>query len=431
MEMGNESQNKLARAVPVGSEVSLVTEVMDQRNSRIFYLSFLLIFFAAPAVYVGVVQAALCDKLGASATVANLPAAAFLFGSAAPFFLTWLIPLRLERSVVVYANAITATLLAMVCATLILPFGNSVRIAVLIGQGLIQGCTGSSSLVYQFQCLGRGTTSKGRARALKFAYTLGPISAVVGSLAAQYILNRGVSFLNYPYDFAFLYFVGIPCMAGVALLSRGYELIPAIEEPRQRLGRYLIDSVRTFSQERTMVLLWVAYLLWYVSLDSVSNLSLYTKEAVGRDPKELSGFIMALRFGFKSMAGFALALISVRYGVRAPLVAAIALLAAAALWSSAAPGYLYLFAFGLMGAGELGGGYFPNYMVAISSAAQGARNLALLNLATPVASVSPVLYGALTDAFGFSASFALAGAAAVASLWCVLKLPGGRSGQTL
>lgn len=431
MEMGNESQNKLARAVPVGSEVSLVTEVMDQRNSRIFYLSFLLIFFAAPAVYVGVVQAALCDKLGASATVANLPAAAFLFGSAAPFFLTWLIPLRLERSVVVYANAITATLLAMVCAALIFPFGNSVRIAVLIGQGLIQGCTGSSSLVYQFQCLGRGTTSKGRARALKFAYTLGPISAVVGSLAAQYILNRGVSFLNYPYDFAFLYFVGIPCMAGVALLSRGYELIPAIEEPRQRLGRYLIDSVRTFSQERTMVLLWVAYLLWYVSLDSVSNLSLYTKEAVGRDPKELSGFIMALRFGFKSMAGFALALISVRYGVRAPLVAAIALLAAAALWSSAAPGYLYLFAFGLMGAGELGGGYFPNYMVAISSAAQGARNLALLNLATPVASVSPVLYGALTDAFGFSASFALAGAAAVASLWCVLKLPGGRSGQTL
>lgn len=431
METGNESQNELARTVPVGSEVSLVTEVMDQRNSRIFYLSFLLIFFAAPAVYVGVVQAALCDKLGASATVANLPASAFLFGSAAPFFLTWLIPLRLERSVVVYANAITATLLAMVCATLIFPFGNSVRIAVLIGQGLIQGCTGSSSLVYQFQCLGRGTTSKGRARALKFAYTFGPISAVVGSLAAQYILNRGVSFLNYPYDFAFLYFVGIPCMAGVALLSRGYELIPAIEEPRQHLGRYLIDSVRTFSQERTMVLLWVAYLLWYVSLDSVSNLSLYTKEAVGRDPKELSGFIMALRFGFKSMAGFALALISVRYGVRAPLVAAIALLAAAALWSSAAPGYLYLFAFGLMGAGELGGGYFPNYMVAISSAAQGARNLALLNLATPVASVSPVLYGALTDAFGFSASFALAGAAAVASLWCVLKLPGGRSGQTL
>lgn len=431
MDTRNESQKELARTVPVVSEVRLVTEVMDQRNSRIFYLSYLLLFFAAPAVYVGVVQAALCDKLGASATVANLPASAFLFGSAAPFFLTWLIPLRLERSVVVYANAITATLLAMVCAALIFPFGNSVRIAVLIGQGLIQGCTGSISLVYQFQCLGRGTTSKGRARALKFAYTFGPMSAVVGSLVAQFILNRGVLFLSYPYDFAFLYFVGVPCMGGVALLSSRYELIPANEDAQQPFGRYLIDSVRSFSQARTMVLLWVAYLLWYVSLDSVSNLSLYTREAVGRDPKELSGLIMALRFGFKSMAGFALGVISVQFGIRAPLVATIALLAAAALWSWAAPGYFYLFAFGLMGAGELGGGYFPNYMVAVSSAAQGARNLALLNLATPVASLSPVLYGAVTDAFGFSASFGLAGVTALAALWFVLKLPGGRSGQTL
>jgi hypothetical protein len=68
-------------------------------------------------------------------------------------------------------------------------------------------------------------------------------------------------------------------------------------------------------------------------------------------------------------------------------------------------------------------------MVAVSSAAQGARNLALLNLATPVASLSPVLYGAVTDAFGFSASFGLAGVTALAALWFVLKLPAERSGS--
>lgn len=140
---------------------------------------------------------------------------------------------------------------------------------------------------------------------------------------------------------------------------------------------------------------------------------------------------MALRFGFKSVAGFALGVISLRRGIRAPLVTTIALLVAAPLWSWVAPGYLYLFAFGLMGAGELGGGYFPNYMVAVSPAAQGARNLALLNLATPVASASPVLYGVLTDAFGFSASFVLAGVTALAALWFVLKLPDGRSGSQI
>jgi MFS family permease len=428
---GSEPEKEPACTLPVESDESLVREGMDRRNSRIFYLSYLLIYLAAPVIYVGVVQAALCNKLGASATVANLPASAYLFGSAAPFFLSWLIPLRLERSVVVYANAITATLLAMVCATLILPFGNSVRIAVLVGQGLIHGCTASISLVYQFQCLGRGTTSNGRAKALKFAYTFGPISAVVGSLAAQFTLNQGVFFLAYPYDFAFLYFVGVPCMAGVALLSSRYELIPAKEEVRQPFGRYMVDSIRAFSQVRPLVLLWLAYLLWYVSLDSVSNLSLFTKEAVGRDPKELSGLIMALRFGLKSVAGFALGVISLRWGIRAPLVTTIALLVAAPLWSWAAPGYLYLFAFGLMGAGELGGGYFPNYMVAVSPATQGARNLALLNLATPVAGVSPVLYGALTDALGFSASFVLAGLTALAALWFVLKLPAGRSGSLI
>jgi MFS family permease len=423
---GNGSEKEFAGTVPAEFELSRVSPVMDGRNSFIFYQSYLLIFFAAPVVYVGVVQAALCDKLGASATVANLPASAYLLGSMAPFFLTWLVPLRLERSVVVYSNAITASLLAMVCATLVFPVGNSVRIAVLVGQGLIHGCTASISLVYQFQCLGRGTTSEGRAKALKFAYTFGPIAAVAGSLFAQFILNRGFLFLAYPYDFAFLYFIGIPCMVGVALLSSRYELIPVRkEEVRLPFVRYMFESIRSYCQVQTLVLLWLAFFLWYCSLNAMPNLSLYTKEAVHRDPKELSGLIMAFRFGFKSMAGFALGVISLRWGIRAPLVTTVLLLAAAPLWAWVAPGYLYLFAFGLMGAGELGGGYFPNYVVAISPASQGARNLALLNLATPVASLSPVLYGALTDTFGFSASFALTSVTALVSIWFVLKLPDG------
>jgi len=398
---------------------------MDRRNIFVFYQSYLLIYFAAPVVYVGVVQAALCDKLGASATVANLPAAAYLLGSIAPLLLSWLVPPRLERTVVVYANTITAALLAMVCVTLVLPSHNSVRIAVLVGQGLIHGCTASISLVYQFQCLGRGTTPEGRAKALKLAYTFGPIAAVAGSLLAQFILNRGFSFLAYPYDFAFLYFIGIPCMLGVALLSSRYQLVAVEEKVRLPFFRYMFDSIRSYTQVRTLVLVWLAFFLWYCSLNAMPNLSLYTKKAVGRDPKELSGLIMVFRFGFKSIAGFGLGLISLRWGIRAPLLVTVLLLAAAPLCAWAAPGYLFLFAFGLMGAGELGGGYFPNYMVGISPASQSARNLSLLNLATPLASLSPVLYGALTDIFGFSASFVLTSVAALLSIWLVLKLPDG------
>src|SRR5205823_14122775 len=91
------------------------------------------------------------------------------------------------------------------------------------------------------------------------------------------------------------------------------------------------------------------------------------------------------------------------------------------VWAWVFPGYLYFLAFGLMGAGELGGGYFPNYVVAISPASKSARNLALLRLATPVTSLAPALHGRLADLYGFSASFAFGGLTALASLWLVLK----------
>ena len=66
----------------------LITEEMTRRNGAIFLLSFLLIYFAAPAIYIGIVQAALVDKLGASATMANLPLSMYKFGSFAPLMKT-------------------------------------------------------------------------------------------------------------------------------------------------------------------------------------------------------------------------------------------------------------------------------------------------------------------------------------------------------
>jgi hypothetical protein len=69
---------------------------------------------------------------------------------------------------------------------------------------------------------------------------------------------------------------------------------------------------------------------------------------------------------------------------------------------------------------------FPNYLVAISPAAAGTRNLALLTLVSCASSVAPVLYGGLTQLFGFRAAFALGAVLAASSLWLVTKLPGGK-----
>ena len=52
----------------------LPTEEMSRRNGLLYVVSMCIFMFAAPVVYVGVVQAALADKLGAvSYTHLTLP----------------------------------------------------------------------------------------------------------------------------------------------------------------------------------------------------------------------------------------------------------------------------------------------------------------------------------------------------------------------
>ena len=171
-------------------------------------------------------------------------------------------------------------------------------------------------------------------------------------------MNPGFRGLPYPYDFALLYLVGVPCMAGVALLSRGYQLLPLDDEPRQPLFRFLNKGVREYATSRPLLLIWFAYLFWNSSIGGLGNLSLYARQALGRDPKDFSGLMMALRFGCKSLGGYVLGVIALRLSLRASALAAITFIGAGVIWGWLVPGYAYLFAFGLMGAGELGGMYY-------------------------------------------------------------------------
>jgi hypothetical protein len=399
----------------------VATPAMDRRNGLVFLCTFMFLYLAAPVVYVGVVQAALCDKLGANATVANLPFAAYQLGQISPLLATWLIPHRLERVVLVWAAGVTACLQGLVVAVLAIPCPANVRIGVVTLQGLLIGLVWSVALVYLYQCLNRGTTMEGRARALKLTYSMGPLAAVAGSLGAQYILNPGFRWLPFPYDFAALYGIGFIATAGVAALSTRYQLVEVADEPRPPLGRFLAGLFTEYASNRTLWMLWLAFFLWSCTLGSVANVSLYTREAMGRDPKDFSGLVMAIRFGAKAIAGYGLGWLALRYGLRAASQATSYLFAAGMLWAWMVPGAAYLGAFGWLGAGELGGVYFPNYSLALASLAAGPRVLAALVLATPVSGFAPALHGYLTDHFGFAASFAFGLATALAAVACVRK----------
>ena len=141
-----------------------VTPAMDRRNGRIYLVSWMLIYLAAPVIYIDVVQAALCSRLGAGPMLASLPASAYFFGNFAPFFLSWWVPHRLVRGVTVAAYWTTAALLGTVCVLLVTPVSDLVRIGAVISQGLVQGFSGSISFIYVWQCVKRGTTLEGRAR---------------------------------------------------------------------------------------------------------------------------------------------------------------------------------------------------------------------------------------------------------------------------
>src|SRR5262249_7008498 len=78
----------------------VVTPAMERHNLWIFVASFALTYFGAPIFYVGVVQAALCNRLGANATIANLPAAGYNLGFLAPMVAAVLIPTRLEKQAI-------------------------------------------------------------------------------------------------------------------------------------------------------------------------------------------------------------------------------------------------------------------------------------------------------------------------------------------
>jgi MFS family permease len=413
------------------AHLKTVTPGMDRINGWVFALSYVLIFFAAPVFYTDIVQAALCERLGTSATVANLPNAVNFFGSVAPFLLSWAIPYRRERDVVVWSYVIIAVSCAFTAATLLLPFGRSVRVSAVVMQALVLGLAGSASGIFMFQCVGRGTTLEGRAKAYKFAFGFSPFAAVAGSLGAQFVLNHGISWLTYPKDFALVYMVGVPCGLAAALLSTRYQLVSVPEQQRPPLLPYLAETVRNYVRVRPLVILFLAYILWFSTLAAMPNLSLYAKEVLRRDPKELAGLMMAIRFAGKGLAGYVLGAILLRWGIRAPVAVTISLLAASTIWPFFAPGYSYLALFALMGGGELGGAYFPNYLIAMCAPEVGVRNLGLLTLATPVGALAAVLHGAMTDWLGFQASFLFGFATAVIALWLVFKLPtvGGAASQ--
>jgi len=114
----------------VGEQCSLPRRV-QLNNLVLFALCTGMQYLAAPVLYVGITQASLCEKLGADARVANLPATMFFAFTAMPVLLAWLSPgiSSLRRNLSICYGS-TATMLGVTALVLSMPVADSVKLGV-------------------------------------------------------------------------------------------------------------------------------------------------------------------------------------------------------------------------------------------------------------------------------------------------------------
>jgi MFS family permease len=232
----------------------------------------------------------------------------------------------------------------------------------------------------------------------------------------------------YRWNFASLFAASIPIMAlGAFLSSRFIVPHPGIEVPRQPFRSGILGGFGEFFGYRLILLATIGYILVYSGNMVMTNISLFTKVAIGRPAEEYAGLQLALRFGFKIVAGFFLGWLLMRTNPKTLLMVTAGLTLAGVAWALGAPGKWFLISFGILGAGELFGVYYPNYILGCSEKSNMRRNMAFTSLVVVFTGFPPLLYGFISDTlgkpdkkFGFQASFVMAMLLLVAAMILVL-----------
>ncbi|MFV1966386.1 MAG: MFS transporter [Pirellulaceae bacterium] len=426
-----------------GTETETAVEVnledhLQRRNIVLYVFKWCLIYLAAPVLYIGFVQAGLCKRLGASDFVANLPSSAYLLLAAFPMIMAWAIPqVRYLKLVMTIGYIISAAMCAITAAVLWIPMPDWLRIAVVIAHAAVVACSSGTAWVFEWEFLGRGLSESRRGPMFAVAYGVGPIFAVVGSLGAQLIIHHEIfgwtpSFwreIPYPVNYTVLYAAAVPLVLLVALtVSRYVVPLPAVDFQRKPFLSGVFGGFGRFISHPIILVACIAYLLMYSGNMIQNNMVLYTREAIGLAEDAFVGYQLAIRFGCKVLAGLLLGWVLSRTNPRMNLFLTALLLICSILWILMAKplfgaGLLFLLAFGLNGAGELMGVYYPYYVLCLSPKSQMRRNMAFVTLLSAPVGFAPALYGAISDRWSLTASFwaALAVmACAVILVVCVL-----------
>lgn len=408
-----------------------LSQAQQTRNMWIYAITFWMQYLAAPVTYLGSTQATLCQDLGASVTVANLPSTLFFAFAFGPLLLAWYSPfVRTLRINSVLCFAANATSMVAVAVVLVLPLPAWLKITVVIVQSAIAGVAGpAAGGVFLWEALARGVAQSRRGEALAITFGAGPLLAVVGSYIQQGILPadptmRFFPSLDFPFNYATLYALCAPLIFFNAYLCSQLVIpLPAQEVPREPFVEGVFGGIGNYLQSRVLMLAFVAAVLVYAGNLIPSNMTLYTKFAIGGEASNWAGTSSMFRFGVKAVAGVFLGWLLAKTNPRAGFLVTAGFFIAAQVWGMLVTGPWYLAAFGLFGAGELVGVYGPNYILSASRPADLRRNMALATLVSLPAAAAGPLFGWITD--HYSTYFSLGGAAGpMAATYLVRQIDG-------
>ncbi|MBC7820132.1 MAG: hypothetical protein IAG10_24885, partial [Planctomycetaceae bacterium] len=223
-----------------------------------------------------------------------------------------------------------------------------------------------------------------------------------------------------------LFAVAAPLILLETLIAASFVVPLHAEEPSDRSRWAEIGGgLRQFFSFRPLAIGAVAYLLVYSGGNAIfENVSLHAKDVLGEASASTLGTQQFLRFGFKAAAGVFLGWLLIRTDPKTMLLTTTTILVIGMGWVLNVSGSWYLIAFGLLGAGELFGVYFPNYIASSSAKSQVRVNIAYLNLLSSLVGFASVLFGKIADHFGRIASFYTAtGILVAAMILIVVALP--------
>ncbi len=409
-----------------------LSAALQTRNIVCFAGVWCLIYLTAPVSYVGVTHANLLHDLGNSDTMANLPHAVYQWMTGLPVLVAWFLPqARLLKPLLVGSLAAKAVLTAVVAAAIWLRLPASVITGSVILFAGVFGAANGVMLMALWEVVRRGVSTARRGVTLGFSFGFGPIAACAGSLMQQMLLSKepltGYTFgMSFPDSYLALFAGTIPVMVLCVLLGAAFHVPLPVDEPvpSSRTAE-ILDGLRQFVTSRPVALAAVAYLLVYSGGNAIfDNVSLHAKEVLGEATPDTVGLQNFLRFGFKAVAGVLLGWLLAKTHPKATLLATTAILLAGMAWAMNVSGWWYLVTAGLLGAGELFGAYFPNYVTTASAKSQVRANIAYLNLLGALVGFASVIFGQISDRLGRMASFhAATGVLIVAMLLIIFGLP--------